>query len=691
MKNINLFERLCEKKNKIKNLLEVAYKEGFLTQEDLMKNINKIENDKLTIGVIGQMKSGKSTFLNAFVFENDVLPTATTPMTAALTVISYGEKEKIVSEFYSIEEWNEINRLATTGKTNLTNEDDEKSIAANELVEKVRANKINLNDFLGKVKEDEIGMLKEYVGADGKFTPVTKNVTIYSNKEYLKGVEIVDTPGFNDPVVSREQKTKEFLKNADMVLLLSYAGRPFDATDKNILFDYVANCGIGKVLVVVNKYDIPLESGDNVEKIKKYVINEIQKACEETRNHYFVEVMKEEEPILISAEMALLAKMPSTAVHKKYKHNWDRYCQNLLGVPTQEALYEKSLFDSLILKIMNKVENQKASILFAKPINLVIACAQNKVDALERVIMLLENKKSDLGKNDEELEEKKLRLEKIKRRVERKIARLEEELDYVINITIDEGVEEAKDETFKMCDELDALIDGVSRFKSIDCISNDYKRILDEWIMRTIPQIQKRVSQKARKQMICEIECALSDIMEILEGNLSDEFSSTDFIKELTTKIRFELYGEVDDNEEKQEELTWGGFVLEVLKDIFDLYCLPFDKIEEILTNHSAKKEELHNSVRELRLNLAYKEMFEFVCNEKNKNITLCRQRLVDELLKPLLQEVDNVASKKGNKESEIQKINVLLDESKNKLKTFKEKKVQIDLMVQELKQSMDA
>ena len=95
MQNINLFEMLNLKKNKIKNLLEVAYKEGFLTQEDLMKNIDKIENDKLTIGVIGQMKSGKSTFLNAFVFENDVLPTATTPMTAALTVISYGEKEKI--------------------------------------------------------------------------------------------------------------------------------------------------------------------------------------------------------------------------------------------------------------------------------------------------------------------------------------------------------------------------------------------------------------------------------------------------------------------------------------------------------------------------------------------------------------------------------------------------------------------
>lgn len=54
---------------------------------------NKLENDVLTIGVIGQMKCGKSTFLNAFVFKDDILPAATTPMTAALSVITYGEKE----------------------------------------------------------------------------------------------------------------------------------------------------------------------------------------------------------------------------------------------------------------------------------------------------------------------------------------------------------------------------------------------------------------------------------------------------------------------------------------------------------------------------------------------------------------------------------------------------------------------
>lgn len=690
MQNINLFEMLNLKKNKIKNLLEVAYKEGFLTQEDLMKNIDKIENDKLTIGVIGQMKSGKSTFLNAFVFENDVLPTATTPMTAALTVISYGEKEKIVSEFYSIEEWNEINRLATTGKTNLNNEEDEKSIAANELVEKARANKINLNDFLGKVKEDEIGMLKEYVGADGKFTPVTKNVTIYSNKEYLKGVEIVDTPGFNDPVVSREQKTKEFLKNADMVLLLSYAGRPFDSTDKNILFDYVANCGIGKVLVVVNKYDIPLESGDSVEKIKKYVINEIQKACEEKRKHYFAEVMKEEEPILISAEMALLAKLPLTTVHKKYKHNWDRYVQNLLNLPTQEALYEKSLFENLVLKIIDRVENQKASILFAKPINAVIACTQNKVISLERVIALLETKKGDLGKNDEELEEKKLRLEKIKRRVERKIDRLEEELDYVLETVIAEGIEEAKAETYKTCDEIDALIDSVSRLQSMNAINNDMIRMVDELLDRSIPQIRSNASNKARQQMIVEIDSALSSIVEILEDKLSEEFDLRDFIKELKSKIKFEACEDCEDTGEISKEDSWLDDVLVIIEGFLKPYTFVLERIGEFFY-HDEEKDELHNKVRNLRLSMPYKELFDFICNEKEKNIAICREKIVDELLNPLLQQVEDIISHKGNKESEIQKIDVLLEESKNKLRIFKEKKVKIDLMVQDLKQSMDA
>lgn len=58
-----------------------------------------MNNDVLTIGVIGQMKCGKSTFLNAFVFQDAVLPAASTLMTATLSVITYGEEKKVMDEF----------------------------------------------------------------------------------------------------------------------------------------------------------------------------------------------------------------------------------------------------------------------------------------------------------------------------------------------------------------------------------------------------------------------------------------------------------------------------------------------------------------------------------------------------------------------------------------------------------------
>ena len=62
-------------------------------------------------------------------------------------------------------------------------------------------------------------------------------------------------------------------KKADVVLMMLYAGRPFDATDRDIIFKNVSQCGIGKVLIGINKYDIPYCSDVNPEdeeQIKDY-------------------------------------------------------------------------------------------------------------------------------------------------------------------------------------------------------------------------------------------------------------------------------------------------------------------------------------------------------------------------------------------------------------------------------------
>ena len=100
-----IFEQFNAKKEQLKALAHKADEYGWLPkdgkkgqdEETVMscrEILQKLDDDKLVIGVIGQMKAGKSTFLNAFAFGDEVLPAATTPMTASLSVITYGERKR---------------------------------------------------------------------------------------------------------------------------------------------------------------------------------------------------------------------------------------------------------------------------------------------------------------------------------------------------------------------------------------------------------------------------------------------------------------------------------------------------------------------------------------------------------------------------------------------------------------------
>ena len=70
------------------------------------------EGKILKIGVVGQVKAGKSSFLNSLMFNGEnVLPKASTPMTAGLTILEYGESNFFEVEYYDEKEWNEFVEL----------------------------------------------------------------------------------------------------------------------------------------------------------------------------------------------------------------------------------------------------------------------------------------------------------------------------------------------------------------------------------------------------------------------------------------------------------------------------------------------------------------------------------------------------------------------------------------------------
>ena len=263
------------------------------------------ENRDLVIAIVGRVKSGKSSFLNALLFKGEsVLPQAATPMTAALTFIRYDKTCHAEVEFFSEGDWETFKRKKAKCdeerkrvEENLKKDEDdlereaqlngedyqrrtftkedigrelldrlsEDQRAAYELVTMAAKAGTDVSAFLGKTERIDgatplelAGKLRDYVGANGRFTPIVCATTIYLNDPGLEGYCVIDTPGTNDPVISRGKKTQDNLKRADVVFVVSPQQRFFDNPDLVLCSQNLPANGVNRFRVVLSQFDLAI-------------------------------------------------------------------------------------------------------------------------------------------------------------------------------------------------------------------------------------------------------------------------------------------------------------------------------------------------------------------------------------------------------------------------------------------------
>lgn len=666
----NLFEEFQNKKNKLKSLVLKAKDFGWIDENRCKELINKLEKDILTIGVIGQMKCGKSTFLNSFVFEDTVLPAATTPMTAALSVITYGEQKKVVAEFYTNDEWEEQKAQAARSLDDVAGDTmaESKIKAAKELVSKASRLGSNLRDYLGKTKEDSFDNIVEYVGADGKYVSITKSVKIYYPKEYLKGVEIVDTPGFNDPIVSREERTKEFLKKADVVLMMLYAGRPFDATDRAIIFKNVSQCGIGKVLIGINKYDIPYCSDVNPEdeeQIKDYVKSEIAKACRESNDNTLSDILSEAEPIPLSAEMALLSELPMSKVNSEevLSFAWNRHCSNF-GIGSQPEMRKWSHIDNLVNAIRNLIDKEKSQILFAKPLNAIYAAGGKLKMDNENALNQKKAEITMLQSPDDDLEEREYHLSKACRRLEKKLGFLEDSLNDDVRILVNNGEDILEDLVDSACNKMENVVGtDFGRFTKVESLQPKFDKIYSNLVKRGMKRMMKNLQDEGRCNFLSSIQDFFTDAEDILLKYLSD-IDTRDFIKDLQGKIKLNL-DNVSLFSKDGEDVTDAGW-LDIIGDILGNFfnSLGFSLITAIgrAFTHNSTKIDLLNDINNMRDSFDCGDLLQGAFANKDKVINTIRQELIEGMLNPLQEKVEEIRNDKANKETKLEEAKATLD-----------------------------
>ncbi|GAA7609280.1 hypothetical protein JP0106_09810 [Helicobacter pylori] len=162
-------------------------------------------------------------------------------------------------------------------------DEDAKLTASHDQYERMKeSGLINPKDLETRIQADSIEELNQklyqFVGKEGKFMPYTKAVQISLNNPNLKNLEIIDTPGVNDPVVSREACTKALLKECDVVFVIIHSGH-FVGGDDIDLFDRVSNKeGIQEIYFVASQADSAVCAPSEVENSRHHLPTALENA-----------------------------------------------------------------------------------------------------------------------------------------------------------------------------------------------------------------------------------------------------------------------------------------------------------------------------------------------------------------------------------------------------------------------------
>jgi replication fork clamp-binding protein CrfC len=191
--------------------------------EDIQVASKNLKQGVFRLLVLGDMKRGKSTFLNALIGEN-LLPSDVNPCTAVLTLLRYGPEKKVTIHF-------------NDGKS---------------------PQSLDFQSFKYKYTIDPAEAKKLEQEKKQAFPDVDYAVVEYPLTLLEKGIEIVDSPGLND-TEARNELSLGYINNCHAILFVMRASQPCTLGERRYLENYIKGRGL-TVFFLVNAWDQVKES-----------------------------------------------------------------------------------------------------------------------------------------------------------------------------------------------------------------------------------------------------------------------------------------------------------------------------------------------------------------------------------------------------------------------------------------------
>ncbi|MEX0317347.1 MAG: dynamin family protein [Ruegeria sp.] len=258
------------------------------------------------IAFVGQIKAGKSRLINGFTGQAEFLPSDVNPWTTVITDMHFGHPSERVKgaefHFFDNQQWQAL--IAEGEELRNMFPDDEDSYKREMIEEQVDAMKTRAQLRLGRSYSELLGQshdldvltegdLERYVCAGddpadlaegetptdrGLYSDITRKAEVYFELGHFPfPLTVTDTPGVNDPLLIREEISRQYLKEADFFVVVLSAHQALSRADLK-LFRLMQALELGQIVVFINRVDELGQGAEDADKVRADVQDGLTKA-----------------------------------------------------------------------------------------------------------------------------------------------------------------------------------------------------------------------------------------------------------------------------------------------------------------------------------------------------------------------------------------------------------------------------
>lgn len=270
------------------------------TAKKMTRILQQVREVEPSVTVIGQIKAGKTSLINAVIGAPELLPTDVNPWTSVVTSLHINAPSPELNvrakfKFFDEAEWDKL--VSNGGRIGQL----AARAGADEELEKLRLQVVALREKaqarMGRKFEMLLGtehryatiddaLLRRYVcvgdeeqgeGDQGRYTDITKSADLYMDRDDVPIMLCIrDTPGVNDTFMMREQITINAVRDSRSCIVVLSAHQALTTMDM-ALIRLIAHRQSREIIIFVNRIDELPDPANQVPEIHRAILETLEK------------------------------------------------------------------------------------------------------------------------------------------------------------------------------------------------------------------------------------------------------------------------------------------------------------------------------------------------------------------------------------------------------------------------------